>query len=145
MLEVCGLKGEFEVFLYDKKGMLKDYRKVKNLTTNAGFTGVCEAMGLGITAAFTYCAIGTGTITPDPGDSTLEAETARVAGGFTQVSTKVWSNAATFGAGTGTGAITESGLFNDASTGTLLCHQTFPVINKGASDTLVVTWQYTLS
>jgi hypothetical protein len=145
MIEACGLKGEFEVFLYDKKGMLKDYRKVKNLTVDDGFAAVCAAMGTGITAAFTKCAIGTGTTAPAAGDSALETETARVAGGYTLVSDTTWINAATFPAGTGTGAITESGLLNAASGGTLLCRQTFPVINKGASDTLVVTWQYSLS
>ena len=145
MIEVTGLKGEFEVFLYDKEGTLKEYRKVKNLTVNAGFSAVCDMMGSGNVEPFAYCAIGTGTTAPDATDTSLESEVARVQGGYTKVSNTVWKNEATFGAGTGTGAITESGLFNSSSSGTMLCRQTFAVINKGDNDTLVVTWQYRLS
>jgi len=146
MIEVSGLKGEFEVFLYDKEGRLKAYRKVKNLTVNSGFAAVCDMMGKGGIEPFKYCAIGTGTTAPSASDTILAAETARVLGGYTRVSNTVWKNDATFGAGVGTGAITESGLFNNSiSPATMLCRQTFAVINKGSSDTLVVTWQYTLS
>jgi len=145
MIEVTGLKGEFEVFLYDAMGRLKEYRKVKNITVNTGFSAVCDMMGNGGVEPFKYCAIGTGTTAPDASDTSLDNEVARVQGGYTKVSNTVWKNEATFGAGTGTGAITESGLFNASSGGTMLCRQTFAVINKGDNDTLVVTWQYTLS
>lgn len=145
MIEITGLKGEFEVFLYDSDKKLKAYRHVKNLTVNAGFKTVCDMMGSGSVSAFGHCGIGIGTIAPAAGDTTLGSETARVQGGYTRTADTVWKNDATFGAGVGTGAITESGLFNDSSAGTLLCRQTFAVINKGVSDTLVVSWQYTLS
>jgi len=145
MIEVAGLKGEFEVFLYDKSGKLKAYRKVKNLTVNSGFAAVCDMMGSGNIEPFKYCAIGTGTVAPSASDTSLGNESARVEGGYTRTSNTVWKNDATFGAGVGTGAITESGLFNSSSGGTMLCRQTFAVINKGSNDTLVVTWQYTLS
>lgn len=147
-LELSGLKGEFEVKLYGPNGLLKDYRKVKNMTVTSGFTAVNYLMGDPSTRpnAFDYCGVGVGT-TLGTHDSTLTFENARVLGGYTQSSSTVWTNNATFGAGTGTGAITESGLYNYSSlaVNTLLCKQTFAVINKGASDTLVVTWQYTLS
>lgn len=145
MLEVAGLSGEFEVFLYDSSGNLKEYRKVKNITVNSGFSAVCDMMGQGGVEPFKYCAIGTATNAPDASDTSLGGEIARVQGGYTKVSNTVWQNEATFGAGTGTGAITESGLFNGSSGGTMLCRQTFAVINKGENDTLVITWQYTLS
>jgi hypothetical protein len=48
---------------------------------------------------------------------------------------------ATFGAGQSTGAVTEAGIFNDATAGTMLCRTVFDVINKGALDTLVITWK----
>ena len=145
MIEITGLKGEFEVFLYDSSKKLKAYRHVKNLTVSAGFHAVCDMMGEGGAVPFGSCAIGTGTIAPALGDTILQSEIARVQGGYTRTADTVWKNDATFGAGTGTGAITESGLFNDSSTGTLLCRQTFAVINKGDSDTLAITWQYSLS
>ena len=49
-------------------------------------------------------------------------------------------------AGDGTNAaITEAGVFNAASTGTMYSRATFTAINKGASDTLQITWTYTLT
>jgi len=146
-MEKSGLKGEFELKLFGPDGLLKDYRLIKNLTVNVGFDEVCHMMGDPDyrPPQFNYCAIGTGTVGPVAGDTILGTELSRVQGGFTQTSVTVWKNDATFGAGTGTGAITESGMFDASSGGTMLCRQTFAVINKGGSDTLVVTWQYTLS
>ena len=53
----------------------------------------------------------------------------------------------TFGTGTGTGSIKEAGIFNSttASSGTMLCRTTFPVVTKGASDTLTIDWVITIS
>ena len=48
-------------------------------------------------------------------------------------------------AGDATGAVTEAGIFNAATSGTMLCRTTFDVINKGASDTMSVTWTITVS
>jgi hypothetical protein len=52
---------------------------------------------------------------------------------------------ATFGAGVATGAITEAGVFNALTAGTMLCRTVFSVINKGALDTLVITWKVTVA
>jgi len=145
MIEVTGLKGEFEVFLYDKSGKMKAYRKVKNLTVNEGFKAVCDMMGSGGVEPFKYCAIGDGTVAPSASDTILSNELARTLGSYSRTADTIWKNVATFSAGVGTGTITESGLFNANSGGTLLCRQTFGAITKGANDTLVITWQYTLS
>jgi len=50
-----------------------------------------------------------------------------------------------FGAGEGTGSITEAGIFNASSSGTLLCRTVFSVVNKGASDSMTITWTVTVS
>ena len=50
-----------------------------------------------------------------------------------------------FEGGDATGAVTEAGIFNAATSGTMLCRTTFDVINKGASDTMSVTWTITVS
>jgi hypothetical protein len=50
----------------------------------------------------------------------------------------------TYAAGTGTGAITEAGIFNASSSGTLLSHVVFSAINKGAADSLTITWTITV-
>jgi hypothetical protein len=53
----------------------------------------------------------------------------------------------TFGAGVGTGAITEIGLFNvvTQNTADMWLYSSFSVINKGANDSLAVTWTLTYS
>jgi hypothetical protein len=52
---------------------------------------------------------------------------------------------ATFDPGEGTGAVTEAGIFNASTAGTMLCRTVFPVVNKQAADTLQITWTLTLS
>ena len=51
----------------------------------------------------------------------------------------------TFAAGAATAALTEAGVFNAASAGTMLDRVIFPVINKGAADTLQAVFTFTLS
>ena len=43
-------------------------------------------------------------------------------------------------AGTGTGAVTEAGILNASSSGTLLCRTEFSVVNKGSADSMTITW-----
>jgi hypothetical protein len=52
---------------------------------------------------------------------------------------------ASFTAGMSTGAITEAGIFNALSSGSMLCRTTFPVVNKETGDSIVITWVVTLS
>jgi hypothetical protein len=50
-----------------------------------------------------------------------------------------------FEAGDATGAVTEAGIFNAATSGDMLCRTVFAVVNKSADDTMAVTWTITLS
>jgi hypothetical protein len=95
--------------------------------------------------SMTHMAIGTGTGTPAAADSTLSAEVGRVSLAGSVVSTNTITYTATFPAGTGTGAVTEAAVLNAASSGTMLCRTTFPVVNKAAGDTIAVTWVVTVS
>ena len=92
-------------------------------------------------------AIGQGTGNPAAGDTALGSELGRVAlttaGG--SVTDNVVTYAASFGAGTGTGAVTEAGILNADTAGTMLCRTKFDVVNKGANDSMSVTWTVTLS
>jgi hypothetical protein len=150
-VNIKGLTGEFDLVLYDKTGKVKERKHVKNITVTTGFQAVSDMMGKASAqpVGFTYCGIGTGTIAPAIGDTNLGTPATCLAGGYTSSSATVWTNTTTFGAGVGTGSITEAGMFSSTwTTGvgtTMLCRQTFGVVTKGAADTLVVTWQYTLS
>ena len=91
-------------------------------------------------------AIGTSTATPAVGQTQLTTEAGRVAlASFTNGGTAAVTATATFPAGTGTGAITEAGIFNAGSAGTMLCRTTFPVVNKAAGDSIAITWIITVS
>ena len=95
--------------------------------------------------AMTHMAVGTGTTPATAGDTTMETESARVALDNTTPAGGSITYVATYPAGTATAALTEAGIFNDATAGTMLCRTLFSVINKGASDTMTITWTITIS
>ena len=79
------------------------------------------------------------------GNTALGTEAARQALTSTTVTSNAVAYVASFAAGTGTGAVTEAGLLNASSGGTLLCRTVFSVVNKGANDSMTVTWTVTVS
>jgi hypothetical protein len=125
-------------------------KRVRNLVTSAGKALVAGRInGSGAPAAATYIAVGTGTTAAAAGDTTLQTETAtsglsRAAGTVSLVTTSVTNDTAqitnTFSV-TGSVAVTESGVLNAASTGTLLCRQVFSAINVANGDSLAITWK----
>ena len=93
----------------------------------------------------THMALGTGTNAAAVGDTTLQTEIDRNALTSTTVSTNTVAYGCTWAAGDGTGAITEAGLFDAASSGDMLARTVFSVVNKGASDSITITWTITIS
>lgn len=147
MQEKLTLTGAFVVELHDENGALKDRRDVKNVVVTAGknFMATWLAAASQASPFMNYLAVGTGTTAATTSDTTLETELATRVAGTLSSSTNVWQNSAVFGAGVDTGAITEAGIFSASSGGTMLARQTFAVINKGANDSLTITWQITIS
>lgn len=147
------LHGRLDVMLYDEFGNLKDERHFDNLIVDSGFEGVAYRIaphdGTAATNPWNYIAIGTGTTAPAAGDTGLSgSQLARIQdtqATYTATPSKQLQLQATFGAGVGTGTVSESGLFDASSGGSMLARQTFTTITKGASDTLTVTWTITLS
>ena len=95
--------------------------------------------------AMSHMAVGTSSTAAGAGDTALLAESARVALTSTTVTTNQVAYVATFGAGVGTAALTEAGILNNSTGGTLLCRTVFSVVNKGANDSLTITWTVTVS
>ena len=120
-------------------------QEVNNLVVTTGKNYVASRIKDTTAAAMSHMAIGTGSTSPAAGDTTLGTETARVALTSTTVTNADVAYVSSFGAGTGTGAITEAGLFNSSSAGTLFCRTTFSVVNKGADDSMTITWTVTVS
>lgn len=131
-------------------GSWKSEKVIGNLITNAGFALAAGLLnGSGTPAAATFIAVGTGTTAAAVTDTTLQTETAtsglsRAAGTVSLVTTSVTNDTAqilkSFSV-TGTVAVTESGVLNASSSGTLLCRQVFTAINVVNGDTLQVTWK----
>jgi hypothetical protein len=141
-----GLKitGAVEITLFDKNGDVKDTRSIKNLVVTTGKTFIAARM-VGTPAVMSHMAIGEDDTAAAVGDTTLGDEAGRVALASATSSGAVVTYTATFGAGTGTGAIVEAGILNDGTTGTMLCRSVFPVVNKGADDGMSITWTVTVS
>lgn len=142
------MKGQLNIKLFDEAGNIKEDRIHQNLVVTAGKYVIADRMkGTPAKAAMSHMSVGTSSTAAAVGDSTLGAEIAssRVALSSTAVSNNVITYTASFGAGVGTGAVVESGIFNAASAGDMLCRTTFSVVNKGANDTMTVTWTVTIS
>jgi hypothetical protein len=126
--------------------IVKEFQ-VPNLVVTSGKNHIAAkiAATTNSPASMTHMAIGTGTSPPGASDTTLGTQTGRVSLSGSVVSTNTITYTATFPAGTGDGAITEAGVFNASSGGTMLCRTTFPVVNKASGDTIAVTWVVTVS
>ena len=139
------MKGELNVVVRAEDGTIKQEFNVPNLVVTVGKNYIASRMASNSATVMSHMAIGTGTGTPIVGDTTLGIEAGRVAVSSFSASTNTVTATATFPAGTGTGAITEAGILNGSSTGTLLCRTTFPVVNKASSDSIAITWVITVS
>tara|TARA_B100000131_G_C18085993_1_gene600164 strand:- start:1213 stop:1656 length:444 start_codon:yes stop_codon:yes gene_type:complete len=143
--EELKVTGGLKVEVKDKDGNVKDSRELKNLVVTAGLGYIASRMKEATATAMSHMAIGTDNTAAAAGDTTLGTEAARQALTSTTVSSNTVEYVASFAAGTGTGAITEAGILNGASGGTLLCRTVFSVVNKGASDSMTITWTITIS
>ena len=137
--------GKLTVEIKDKQGNVKETRELKNLVVDTGLAFIASRMKDATATAMSHMAIGTGTSAAASGNTTLGTEAARVGLTSTTVTSNAVAYVCSFAAGTGTGAITEAGILNGASGSTLLCRTVFSVVNKGASDSMTITWTVTIS
>ena len=142
-------KGTLTLVLTDENGNVKQQNE-HNLVVSTGLAYIASRMKDAAATAMSHMAVGAGSTAAAAADAALGSELGRVGLTSTTIVTTSVSNdavqyVATFAAGTGTGAVTEAGIFNDASTGTMLCRTVFAVINKGALDTLTITWKVTVA
>ena len=119
-------------------------QEVPNLVVTAGKNYVADRIKNNSTV-MSHMAIGTGSTPAAAGNTALGSESARTSLTSSTVTDNEIVYVDTFAAGTGTGAITEAGIFNASSGGTMLCRTVFSVVNKGASDAMTITWTVTIS
>jgi hypothetical protein len=135
--------------LFDAEGNVKEQID-HNLVVDVGLAYIASRMKDATATAMSHMAVGTGTTAAADAQTALVTESARVALTSTTIVTTSVTNdsiqyVATFNPGSGTAALTEAGLFNASSAGTMLARTVFPVINKGALDTLTITWKVTVA
>lgn len=138
------MSGNLFITLTDENGNVKQKESVNNLVVNTGKNYIAQRIANNTTAVMNYMSVGTSSATPGVANTALGAEIAASRVTIGTANTSVTSNTttyvATFPSSVGTGAIVEAGIFNDPSAGLMLCRTTFPVINKGALDTLTISW-----
>ena len=137
--------GALKIVVRGSDGAIKQEHEVKNLVVNAGLAYIASRMKDTTLGAMSHMAIGAGTSAAAGANTALGSELGRVALTSTTVTANAVAYVATFGAGVGTGAVTEAGLFNDGTAGTMLCRTVFGVVTKEATDSMSITWTVTIS
>lgn len=136
------LKYTTHIVLRGADGQVKDERFIHNTVTSPGKNAIADQLLASPTLAKpTHMAIGTGV----GGTTALTTEVDRNALTSKLRSGAVVTMVADWAAGDGTGAITESGVFDAASTGNMHLYQSFAVVNKTVNDTLSISWALTIS
>lgn len=140
------VRGNVLVELFGEDGELKETREIHNLVVTAGKNHIADRLSSSPGgAAMGWMAIGTGVGAAAAGDTALGTEIDRNATTSITDATNVVTYVGDWAAGDATNAaITEAGIFNASSAGTMLARATFTLINKGALDTLKITWTVTI-
>ncbi len=140
------LRGDVALVLKDKNGNVKEKREINNLVVSTGLTFICSRMAGTSANVMSHMALGSGTTAAAAGQTDLVSILgSREALDSSTASSNTITYVSSFEAGEGTGAVTEAGIFNAATSGDMLCRTVFSVVNKEADDTMSVTWTITLT
>lgn len=143
-LESLKASGSLNILITRADGSTES-TQVKNLVVNSGLNYIVSRMKDTTLDAMSHMAVGSGSTAAASGNTALGTELGRVALTSTTVSTNTIEYVALFPAGTGTGTVTEAGVFNNSSGGTMLCRTVFGVVTKDAGDSMSITWTITVS
>jgi hypothetical protein len=146
------LKGRVTRQLFDEamKLVYEDISDNLVVTSGIDYLATWLTASTQSTPFMSYMALGTGNTAPVVGNTALQSELSgggysRVQGTLTNPSPNIWQNVTTFGPGNGTGALTEAGIFSTSTLGTMLARNVFSTINKASGNTLIITWQISIS
>lgn len=148
--EKATITGRLTVVQRSITGEVVSEFEVDNLVVTTGKQHIASRLGAASPpTAMSHMAIGSDSTTAAITQAALISELGRVALTSTTVNVSGTSStvtyAATFPAGTGTGNVYEAGVFNNSSSGVMLCRTTFPLVTKQAGDTIAITWVITVS
>ena len=150
--EKLKITGKLNILVKDSSGLVKTDTTVDNLVVTEGLTFIASRMAGVAKDVMSHIQVGSGTDAAAAGDSETKFSTVGLTGSTREVlvsTTPGLTNivyVATFAPGEATGPITEAGVVNAATNPCdLLCRTVFAVINKGADDTMTITWTITLA
>lgn len=138
-------KGTLDIVVRGPDGNIKDEKKVENLIVDTGLDFIASRMSGTSENVMSHMAVGTGSTAAAAADTALGTELDRNALTSTTVTDNAIAFVCSWAAGDGTGSLTEAGLFNAASAGTMLCRTVFGTVTKAADDSMTITWTITVS
>ena len=141
------LTGKLKVQKFNQDNTLVEIREIPNLVVSVGKSHIATRISANNEVIMNHMAIGGSATSPAASDTSLGSELGRVGLTSTSVSANTLTYLGTFSPGTGTGTVKEAGIFNaqGSGAGTMLCRTTFADINKGASDSIVITWNVSVA
>lgn len=139
--------GALKVVVTGADGVIKHEQELTNLVVTSGLSFIASRMKDTTATVMSHMAVGAGTTAAALGQTALVTESARVALTSTTVTANAIAYVASFPAGTPATltALTEAGIFNASSGGTMLCRTVFAPVNKDVGDTMAITWTITIS
>jgi hypothetical protein len=157
------MKDWMQAVVFDQMGQVKQIHIGEDLITSAGKAAVAALILLDTATSashFDWIAIGSDSTAATTSNTVLGDQRIRAASTGTRVTTSATNDTAQLvyvfasgkpaglnGTSTGTQAIEESGVFNKATAGDLLCRQTFGALNIdwNGGDSLQITWKIQIS
>jgi len=143
---IINATGDVTLILKDMEGNIKEERFIPNLVVTVGRNFIAQRMAQ-TPAIMSHMGVGSSTTAPIAGHTSLLSQlgTRAALDEAAIVTNNVVTYKSTFIPGNGTGAVTEAGIFNASSAGTMLCRTTFAVVNKTADDSLTIIWNITIN
>ena len=138
-------KGTLDIVVRGPDGNIKDEKKVENLIVDTGLDYIASRMSGTSENVMSHMAVGTDSTAAAAADTALGTELNRQSLTSTTVTDNAIAYVASWAAGDGTGSLTEAGIFNAASAGTMLCRTVFGTVTKAADDSMTITWTITVS
>jgi hypothetical protein len=138
-------KGTLDIIVRGPDGSIKDEKKVENLIVDTGLDYIASRMSGTSENVMSHMAVGTGSTAAAGADTALGTELDRNALTSTTVTDNAIAYVCSWAAGDGTGSLTEAGIFNASSAGTMLCRTVFGTVTKAADDSMTITWTITVS
>jgi hypothetical protein len=120
-------------------------REIPNIVVATGKAFIAARMLGAGTSTMSHMALGSNQTLQTTSDTALLGEIGRAAISSSTNTTNTCLYVCQFAPGVCTGEIKEAGIFNDVTAGAMLCRTTFPVVNKGVADTIIVSWVITIS